>query len=190
MRSSIKRVLKIAGWAVTGFLLVAGIALWTQKDTLMNEWEKWVRDYQAKGLEKALKTEVNQLPPVDEVEVYRLSDTPVVSGQTIFHRGYDDAAPLYEAKKAVLKGADATTLANLWRSLSAMENGVMCHEPHHALRFLNHGKQVSQAVICFHCENAEIPCTVFRGGLIMFDTQQPQYISLKKRMEELVGAAP
>jgi hypothetical protein len=190
MKPLVKRVVKLLLWSVSGFLLLAGIVLWTQKDTLRRDWENWQREYQASGLEKALRTEVSQLPPVDEVEVYRLSFKPVFPGQSAFHRSVEDRISLYEVKKSTLKDAEAVALADLWRSLSVTRNGVGCHEPHHALRFLNHGKQVSLAIICFQCENAEIPCTFLGGELVEFDSRQPQYTALKKRIEELVGAAP
>jgi hypothetical protein len=190
MRPSIKRVGKIAGWTIAGCLLVAGIALWTQRNTLRDGWQKWKQDYQAESLKKALKTEVSQLPPVDEVEVYRFSGEPASPGQKPFRRSHYGDMLLYEAKKVILKGSDALAQAKLWRSQSVFSNGVGCHEPHHALRFLNHGKQVSLVIICFQCENVEIPCTFLGGELAEFDTRQPQYTALKKRVEELVGAAP
>ena len=81
------------------------------------------------------------------------------------------------------------SLAALWRSQKVQENGVMCHDPHHAVLFFHKGREISRTLICFHCINAEIPCSMFRGDLVMFDDQIPEYRALKSNLEGLVGSA-
>ncbi len=110
-------------------------------------------------------TEVAHLGPVDEVEVILLADAPLSPGQKPFHKSVEHGALTYEVKKVILKGSDALALAALWRSQSVFRMACNCHDPHHALLFLNHGKEVSRAMICFHCENAEIPSSILGGGI-------------------------
>jgi len=181
------RYLKIVGLTFLGLGCILALAAWWQWDTLKGDFEQWKSDYQKTALEKAIQTEVAHLGPVDEVEVILLSEDPKSSGQKPFHKSVERDVVTYEEKKVILKGADALALASLWRSQTVDRNGVNCHAPHYALRFLNHGKEVSRAIICFHCQNAEIPSSFFGGDLIVIDTTTPAYRELKAQILQQVG---
>jgi hypothetical protein len=87
----------------------------------------------------------SSLPPIDAVDVVDLFG---VDSDGI--ADYMGAAANARCVRVV--GADAQRIASLWRKLPAGEQ-ARCHIPPFGLRFYSNGRIVTQASICWECNN-------------------------------------
>lgn len=80
------------------------------------------------------------LPPLDRVEIESVS----LRGETI-DKVLDEK---------ILLGTNTETLRNLWRSQNyAYGEHIMCHEPGYRIRFYVNNTLITEATICFRCDN-------------------------------------
>jgi hypothetical protein len=102
------------------------------------------------------------LPDVDEVEILALGGE-VPDGTPDSFR--PDLSPRRgTVNRHTLHGAEAESLAALWRSIYFDRRfGALCHDPFYALRFRYHGKPILETSICWKCRNVILPDS-FLGG--------------------------
>jgi hypothetical protein len=179
-----KRWLKLIAITLAVMALPLGALVWWRWEVIADK----VGDYKSRALTKAMDKQVKNLPAVDSVKLWRLSESATASGQAPFVKDIY-GGELYEVQSSELQSASAQQFASLWRKQSVFDNWAACHEPHHAVIFYDHGKEIGRALICFTCTNAAIPSSILGDDLIGFDVATAEYAELKSLIESLVGAA-
>ncbi|MCA9072592.1 MAG: hypothetical protein KDA84_26900 [Planctomycetaceae bacterium] len=83
------------------------------------------------------------LGKVTEIEVFQFNffQTQMTDCMSIDHYG-----------GVVLRGEPMHLIADLWRKLPIGEE-YLCHDPPFGLRFIDNGKTLCQASICWDCDN-------------------------------------
>jgi hypothetical protein len=81
-----------------------------------------------------------KLPPIDKVELLKL--------KLVGDRWSGDIL-----STRVLRGADALTLASLWRRQTYTSGLAACHNPAYAIKFYSRGKLLVYASVCWSCNN-------------------------------------
>ncbi len=98
-------------------------------------WAYWI--FEGNPLHHFL---TSYLPPCDRVEV------------ELVHVNFEQIDRVIAEK--TLTGADADDLEGLWRSQSyTYFLRVNCHAPAYRIRFYEHGSLLTEATVCFHCQN-------------------------------------
>ncbi len=198
MRGLLRRLRRIIGsrWCAGLLLLILVILVGgghASPDRLEELWKYYVTDFPGRQAVRALVLHGTGLPEVDEVRVFRIADD--AAGST----GVRLDPPLLDTKKYVvnehlLKGEEALTLAALWRGLGR-DSGFSagCYDPHHVIRFLNRGRKISEAFVCFQCGNATLPSfpkavpVCFIGAGMQ---ESPDYVHFRTLVEGYVGTHP
>jgi hypothetical protein len=188
MWKGLKRWLKLIGITLAVMALPFGAFVWWQWEMIAPYVREKAWEYESRALTRAMDRQVKHLPAVDSVKLWRLSTSASDGGQASFTKDIH-GGKLYEVQSGELQGASAQQFADLWRKQSVFENGVLCHEPHHAVIFYYHGSEVGRALVCFKCTNAAVPAGILGDALIGFDDATPEYLELKRIVESLVGAA-
>jgi hypothetical protein len=190
MWKGFKRWLKLIGITLAVMALPFGAFVWWRWEMIapyvQSRAREYQREYKSHALTKAMDRQVKNLPTVDSVKLWRLSESATAGGQEPFTRDIH-GGKLYEVQSNELQGIAAQQFADVWRKQSVFDNGVMCHEPHHAVIFYHHGREVGRALICFTCTNAVIPSSILGDDLIGFDDATIEYAELKRLIESLVG---
>ena len=88
---------------------------------------------------RALIPYTRRLPTIDKIELQKLKANEIWIGSI-------------EATKTI-DGAEAQTIASLWRSLTYTSFTADCHEPAYGIKFYRKGKVVLYASLCWQCDN-------------------------------------
>ncbi len=183
-----KRFIKICLTTLLLSVIIAAPFVWWEWDEIGKDIRKAINSYREARLDEAIKLCVADLPTVDRVVVMKLAYAPVSAGQSKFSTAFW-GGDLYLAKEVSIIGRDAEVFAALWRTQKVTPNKMICHNPHHAVRFYANEKLICETIICFSCVNASLPASIFGRDLVMFDDQSPSYLELKAKIEKLVGSA-
>ncbi len=85
------------------------------------------------------------LPSIDSVEIVSLESVDAGRVDEYMKNAAD-------APSITLEGADAQRIADLWRLLPPGDQ-ARCHFPPYGLRFRYEGRVISEASICWECDN-------------------------------------
>jgi hypothetical protein len=128
----------------------------------------------------------DSLPTIDRVEVYHLVGIGGDAETGFPVRPYNAYSRIIGS--AELTGADAESLASLWRSQTfGWKYQAMCHDPGFGLRFYRGPSLLFETSVCFSCKNFYF---AHRGESIWwgFDSKTPGAAELLARLEQVAPA--
>lgn len=116
---------------VIGVLFFGGLVYFGTKVTIVR-----TGGYSAEELQPF----TTNLPASDRVEIESVSST------------FERIDKVLDTK--ILVGSETNVLENLWKSLNyRYDYSVMCHEPGYRIRFYRNGAFITEATVCFNCDN-------------------------------------
>ena len=179
---------RLLRWGVVIFvppILFLGVLAWLGREGIPVIWKEFREACTVSRIERFSA----KLEPVDRIEVLRLEDRDPVSGEKTYTVPLYEPRPMAVAKSVTITGAEAESLAAMWRLLDLEPGGGgNCHDPHHVLRFFKGNRSVVDGVCCFGCGNMALP--VFPGHELVSPSNPIVYETFKDRVENLVGRAP
>ncbi len=131
---------KILLIVVASLVVIAGVVAW-QRRPLAHAYFMY-----------RVHAVTSSLPKCDRVEVFYLDGetTDDTSGFPV--RPYGGSSRILDRK--TLTGADAESLASLWRSQTfGWEYQAMCHSPAYGFRFYRGSSLKFETSVCFHCQD-------------------------------------
>jgi hypothetical protein len=146
-------------------------------------WERQVRAYAIGRLVISAEDYGANLPEVDTVEVYVLSDEANADQSQKFLGDFNSVIGTLGHK--TLTGSEAEEVAFLWRHLRFGRQYVaMCFSPVYGLQFKYGGQIIFQTSVCWHCQGYTLPVEPFGTVQNGFDAGSPLAQDLLKFLEK------
>jgi hypothetical protein len=148
-----------------GVMLVVAVGGYLSRDF----WFRTLRAYYLGRVQMAGEEYGELLPEVDEVEILALGGT-VPEGTPDSFPG-DLNTYCRTLNRHTIRGAEAQSLAGLWRSLTFRQVFSLCHDPYYGLRFRHRGELILETSICWKCSNVSLPVGFFPRTTYGFDAK-------------------
>jgi hypothetical protein len=161
---------------VASMLAMGSVVAW--------QWKPLLRAY----LTHRVNDSTVSLPNCDRLEVFHLDGETSSDTSTGFPvRPYNGYSRILDRK--TLTGADAESLAALWRSQTfGWEYQAMCHSPGYGFRFYRGSSLTFETSVCFHCSNFYV--TALGGSHWWgFDSKTAPATSLLARLQQIFPAS-
>ena len=182
-----QRLKKLVIWGALICLILFSLAY-----AFSSKLEKMIGHWMERETQASISRYGANLPPVDEVRVLQIDDTPSGQGFGAYHFPfYYDLPDMTIVSEKTVVGEEAQKVANLWRAMRLRTDFMaLCYKPHHVIQFRAHGSVVCEAVPCFLCGNTTL--TGFPVNVkVSFDSrpkqESRQYLEFKNIIEILVG---
>ena len=110
-----------------------------------------------------------QLPTIERIEILTLIQNPPPDQPTLGVLNAEQK--LYYTKTVPLTGAKAHAIAELWRHLPTPAMQMRCHMPPYGVRFYAGDHLITEATICWRCNNIRLTDIEHAGGysFVTFD---------------------
>ena len=143
-------------------------------------WRPLVRACHTHGVHAV----TSSLPSCDRVEVFHLDGMSSGGAATDFPvRPYGTGAYSRILDHKTLTGADAESLAALWRSQTfGWKYQALCHEPAYGFRFYRGSSLQFETSVAFNCNNFYVT-VLGRSDWWGFDGKSPRAAELLKRLQ-------
>jgi len=167
---------KILLIVVATLVVIGGVVTW--------QWRPLVRSYYT----HRVHTVTGSLPQCERVEVFHLEGEASGDALTGFPvRPYNSYSRVLGRK--ILTGADAESLAALWRSQTfGFDYQGLCHAPAYGFRFYQGSSLKFETSVCFHCSNFYVTA-LDESGWWGFDTTTTQASDLLAHLQQIFPAS-
>lgn len=171
-----RRRTKILLIGIASLLVIGGVAAW--------QWKPLFRAY----FTHRVNAGTSSLPSCDRVEVFHLDGEASDDASRGFPvRPYDVYSRVLDRK--TLTGADAESLATLWRSQTfGWDYQALCHSPAYGFRFYRGSSLKFETSVCFHCSNFYVTA-LGESDWWGFDTDTTQASNFLARLQQVFPAS-